>query len=214
VSVGLSETNLCGDKVVTIKTVFDESKFTTAEDILQALDRLLLQHPIPHSKHKRNSYTIMSFTLEQRYQILTALNEALLRTDQMRSQYADAPNDFYSFDATLTPTEYQKNRPVPLLFQEEDIWQRLDKIEQRSEFLVNQVLQIIADFKTVERAIVNERSSVNSALKRADVLEWETGSRSVGMFAQRDDLIEKLRYQLGLPPSPDSMGGGGILLRS
>lgn len=155
------------------------------------------------------------FTLEQRYQILTALNEALLRTDQMRAQYANAPNDFYRFDATLTPTEYQKNRPVPLLFQEADIWQRLDNIEQESEFLVNQVLQILSDFQLVERAIINERSSVNSALKRADVLEWETGSRSSGMFAQRDDLIEKLRYQLQLPPSPDPTGGGGgMLLRS
>ncbi|MBW4677663.1 MAG: hypothetical protein KME52_27790 [Desmonostoc geniculatum HA4340-LM1] len=157
----------------------------------------------------------MPFTLEQRYQILTALNEALLRTDQMRSQYADSPSDFYRFDATLTPTEYQKNRPVPLLFQKDDIWQRLDEIEQESEFLVNQVLQYLIDLKNVERAIVNERSSVNSALKKADVLEWETGFRTSGMFAQRDDLIEKLRYQLSLPPSPDPMGGGGgMLLRS
>jgi hypothetical protein len=156
----------------------------------------------------------MPFTLEQRYQILTALNEALLRTDQMKSQYADTPNDFYRFDATLTPTEYQKNRPVPLVFQEDEIWQRLDKIEQKSEFLVNQVLQIMADFLMVERAIVTERSSINSALIKADVLEWDVRSRSTGMFTQRDDLIERLRYQLGLPPSPDSMGGGGMLLRS
>jgi hypothetical protein len=157
----------------------------------------------------------MPFTLEQRYQILTVLNEALLRTDLLRSQYADAPNDFYRFDATLAPTEYQKNRPVPLVFQEDDIWQRLDNIEQKSEYLVNQVLQIMADFQMVEKAIVSERSSVNSALIKADVLEWDVRSRSSGMFAQRDDLIEKLRYQLGLPPSPDSMGGGGgILLRS
>ncbi|MCC5640628.1 hypothetical protein LC593_33315 [Nostoc sp. CHAB 5844] len=157
----------------------------------------------------------MPFTLEQRYQILTALNEALLRTDQMRSQYADYSGEFYRFDATLTPTEYQKNRPVPLLFQEDDIWARLDKIEQKSEFLVNQILQIMTDFETVERAIINERSSPNSALKKADVLEWETGSRTSGMMAQRDDLIEKLRYQLGLPPSPDPTGGsGGMLLRS
>jgi hypothetical protein len=156
----------------------------------------------------------MPFTLEQRYQILTALNEALLRTDLMRSQYADAPNDFYRFDATLTPTEYQKNRPVPLVFEKDDIWRRLDNIEAESEFLVNPVLQVLADLLMLERAIFNERSSVNSALKKADVLEWETGSRSAGMFAQRDDLIEKLRYQLKLPPSPDPMGGGGMLLRS
>ncbi|MFK0731395.1 MAG: hypothetical protein ACFKPT_02710 [Gloeotrichia echinulata GP01] len=156
----------------------------------------------------------MPFTLEQRYQILTALNEALLRSEQMRSQYADAPNDFYRFDATLTPTEYQKNRPVPLVFQKDDIWVRLDKIEIESEYLVSQALQILTDFQTIERAIINERTSVNSALIKADVLEWDVRSRSTGMLSQRDDLIEKLRYQLGLPPSPDSMGGGGVLLRS
>lgn len=156
----------------------------------------------------------MPFTLEQRYQILTALNEALLRTDQMRSQYSDYSGEFYRFDATLTPTEYQKNRPVPLLFQKDDIWQRLDNIEAESEFLVSQVMQIMTSFETVERAIINEQSSPNAALKKADVLEWE-GSRTSGMFAQRDDLIEKLRYQLGLPPSPDPSGGsGGMLLRS
>ncbi|MHC5825218.1 MAG: hypothetical protein ACYT04_57565, partial [Nostoc sp.] len=152
--------------------------------------------------------------LQQRYQILTALNEAFLRTDLLRAQYADAPNDFYRFDATLTPTEYQKNRPVPLLFQEDDIWQRLDRIEQKSDYLVEQTLQIMADFALIERAIATERSSVNSSLIRADVLEWQPGSRSSGMLIQRDDLIEKLRYQLGLPPSPDPIGGSGMLLRS
>lgn len=155
----------------------------------------------------------MPFTLEQRYQILTALNEALLRTDQMRAQYADSPDDFYRFDGTLTPTEYQKDRPTPLLFQESDIWARLDSIEVHSEFLVNQVLRILADFHTIERAIFNERSSVNSALIKADVLEWDVRSRSDGMYGQRDDLIERLRYQLSLPPSPDPLGGG-MLLRS
>ncbi|MFN6572404.1 hypothetical protein [Dendronalium sp. ChiSLP03b] len=157
----------------------------------------------------------MLFALEQRYQILTALNEALLRTDQMRGQYADCSGEFYRFDASLNPTEYQANRPTPLLFQKDDIWQRLDNIEAESEFLVTQVVQILTNLQTIERAIVSERSSVNSALIRADVLEWDTRSRTTGMLTGRDDLIEKLRYQLGLPPSPDLMGGGGgMLLRS
>ncbi|MFB2768578.1 hypothetical protein ACE1AT_04705 [Pelatocladus sp. BLCC-F211] len=153
----------------------------------------------------------MPFTTEQRYQILTFLNEALLRTDATRSQYDTYSGDFYRFDATLSPTEYQKNRPVPLMFEEADIWQRLDNIELKSEFLVSQVVQILTDLQATERAIINERISVNSALKKADVLEWETGSRTSGMFAQRDEFIEKLRYQLGLPPSPNNWGGGTLL---
>ncbi|WP_414755571.1 hypothetical protein [Anabaena sp. CCY 9910] len=156
----------------------------------------------------------MPFTEAQRYQTLTYLNEALLRTDQTRSQYSDYSGEFYRFDATLTPTEYQKNRPTPLLFQKDDIWQRLDAIELESEYLVTQFSQILSNLQTVETAILDERSSVNSALIKADVLEWDTRSRTSGMIASRDDLIEKLRYQLKLPPSPDSMGGGGMLLRS
>ncbi|MBD2771147.1 hypothetical protein [Iningainema tapete] len=152
------------------------------------------------------------FTLEQRYQILTLLNQALLRTDTMRSQYGDYSGEFYRFDATLSPTEYQKNRPVPLLFQKEDIWQRLTKIESESEYLVQQVLQLLEGLQTIERAIITERSSPNGALRKADVLEWDTG-RSSGMLTQRDDFIEQLRYFLGLPPSPNN-SGGGMLLRS
>lgn len=158
----------------------------------------------------------MPFTDENRYDTLTLLNQALLRTDQMRAQYADAPSDFYRFDATLTPTEYQKNRPVPLLFQKDDIWSRMDAIEAESEYLVTQVTTILTNLKTLETSIKNERSSPNASLKRADVLEWEVGGmsgRSGGMLTQRDEYIENLRYFLNLPPSPDPMGGG-MLLRS
>ncbi|MBD2437342.1 hypothetical protein [Nostoc sp. FACHB-110] len=159
----------------------------------------------------------MPFTEEQRYQTLTFLNQALLRTDQMRAQSSDYSGDFYRFDATLTPTEYQKNRPVPLLFQKDDIWARMDAIENEAEYLVEQVQGVLDGLQTQERAIASERSSPNSALKRADVLEWEVGGggRSAGMFAQRDNYVENLRYFLNLPPSPDPTGGsGGMLLRS
>lgn len=156
----------------------------------------------------------MPFTLEQRYQILTLLNEALLRTHQQRAQWDGYDGEFRRFDAKLSPTEYQENRPKPLLFTEEEIWMRLDGIEQKSGFLVNQVLGVINDLAQVEQALKQERLSPNSALKKADVLEWEVGARSQGMTALRDELIEKLRYHLGLPPSPSCDWGGGMLLRS
>lgn len=155
----------------------------------------------------------MPFTETQRYQTLTFLNEALLRTDQMRSQYSDYSGEFYRFDATLSPTEYQKNRPVPLLFQKDDIWERLDNIETESEILVTQFQAILTNLTTIETAIISERSSPNGALIRADVLEWQPGSRTSGMTTQRDDLIEKLRMRLGLPPTASDWGGG-VLLRS
>jgi hypothetical protein len=150
------------------------------------------------------------FTLEQRYQILTFLNQALMRTDAMKSQYSEYQGDFYRFDGTLTPTEYQKNRPVPLTFHRDDIWKRLDAIDAESEYLVKQVLEVVEGLQKLEGAITSERSSPNAALIKADVLEW-AGSRTSGMFAQRDDFIEKLRYFLNLPPSPNDWGGGGLI---
>lgn len=152
----------------------------------------------------------MPFALGQRYQILTFLNLALMRTDAMRSQYENYQGDFYRFDGTLTPTEYQKNRPVPLTFQKVDIWNRLDSLEAESEYLVKQVLDVVEGLQKIEMAIASERSSPNAALRKADVLEWE-GSRTSAMFAQRDDFIEKLRYFLKLPPSPNDWGGGGLM---
>ena len=156
----------------------------------------------------------MPFTEQQRYQTLTFLNEALLRTDQMRAQYSSHEGEFYRFDASLNPTEYQANRPTPQLFEKNDIWSRLDSIEIESSFLVGHVQQLLEDLQTLERALLTERSSVNSALVKADVLEWDIHSRASGMVSGRDDLIEKLRYQLKLPPSPDSSHGNGILFRS
>jgi hypothetical protein len=156
----------------------------------------------------------MPFTLEQRYQVLTLLNEALLRTHQQRAQWDDYGGEFRRFDAKLSPTEYQENRPKPTLFTEGEIWTRLDDIEQKSEFLVKQVLGVVSKLEQVEQALDQERMSPNSALKKADVLEWEVGSRSQGMTSLRDELIEKLRYHLGLPPSPSCDWGGGMLLRS
>ena len=156
----------------------------------------------------------MSFTLQQRFQTLTFLNQALWRTDAYRDQYSGYGDgsEFYRFDATLTPTEYQKNRPVPLVFQQSDIWSRMDMLEATSEYLVQQVQSILQTLENVEKAITAERSSPNAALVKADVLEWDVGRRTAGMYAQRDESIEQLRNILGLPPSPND--GGGMLLRS
>ncbi|MBW4598907.1 MAG: hypothetical protein KME29_04665 [Calothrix sp. FI2-JRJ7] len=156
----------------------------------------------------------MPFSLEQRYKILTHLNTALLRSTEQRANYEDWGAELYHLSAKLNPTEYQANRPRPLVFEKDDIWRRLDKIEAESEFLVNQALEVVSDLDLVESNLKKERSSVNSALKKADVLEWDTSARSDAMLAQRDELIERLRYFLELPPTPQHGGGGASLYRS
>jgi hypothetical protein len=149
----------------------------------------------------------MPFSLEQRYKILTYLNTALLRSTEQRANYQDWGGDLYHFSAKLNPTEYQANRSRPLLFEEADIWRRLDNLEAKSEFLVNQVLEVCSDLEQVEINLKNERMSANGALKKADVLEWDTASRTSGMETLRDEFIEKLRYFLELPPTPQSGNG-------
>jgi len=160
-------------------------------------------------------FTPLTFTTAQQYLILKFLNEAYLRTDLMRANYNDQPGAFYVFDAQLNPTEYQKDRPVPLLFQTTDIFPRLANIEAlavtlQDNIVVQMVLDILTSLQNIESAILTERSSANSALIQADVLKWDVNQRLQGMLSQRDDLIEKMRYQLGLPPSPDPIGGSSL----
>lgn len=156
----------------------------------------------------------MPFTLEQRHKILTFLNLALLRNHQMQQQWGEYQGEFYHMTAKLNPTEYQANRPRPLLFEQDDIWKRLEKIERQSEFLVAQTLSVLSDLEAVETAIKQEQTSPNSALKKADVLEWDVSIRASGMKSQKDELIEKLRYFLELPPTPQSSNFGASLYRS
>jgi hypothetical protein len=156
----------------------------------------------------------MPFTLEQRHKILTLLNLSLLRSHAVQANFADYSGDFYNMNAVLSPTEYQANRPRPLLFEEDEIWARLDKIENKSEFLVQQTLEALDDCDRIEKALKTLRSSPNYALKRADVLEYEQSQRSAGMEMERDEAIGRLRYFLDLPPIPAAGGGGATTARS
>ena len=54
------------------------------------------------------------------------------------------------------------------------------------------VTTTVADLDTVCQALINEQSSPNSALIRADVLEWSEGERSTGMMSRKRDLQQQL----------------------
>ncbi len=146
-------------------------------------------------------------TEEQRYKILTHLNFALIRSYEMRANYENFSGDLWHINAKLNPTEYQANRPVPLIFQKDDIWQRIDNIEAESPFLEAQLLQALEDLEATEANLKSTRGNGNYALVKADVLEWDVGLKLSGMESDRDEQIEKLRMLLSLPPTPGRGGG-------
>lgn len=153
------------------------------------------------------------FTLEQRHKILNHLNLALLRTYENLAQYMDFGGDNWHFSAKLNPTEYQANRPQPLLFKKDDIFSRLDKIENETEFNVAAVVVVLNQLESIEASLNQLLSNANYAIKVADVIEFDISKKTEGMETQRDRNIEKLRYFLGLPPTPSNGSGSSTLLQ-
>ncbi len=115
------------------------------------------------------------FTLEQRHKILNHLNFALIRSYEMQAQYMDFGGESWHFNAKLNPTEYQANRPQPLLFKKDDIFARLDKIEQETEFNVVSVVAIVDQLENIEVELNRLLSSANLLVIIQD--EWLCGNR-------------------------------------
>jgi hypothetical protein len=154
------------------------------------------------------------FTLEQRHKILNHLNFALIRSYEIQSQYTDFGGEMWHVSAKLNPTEYQANRPQPLLFKKEDIFARLDKVEAETEFNVAEIIKILSQLESIEEELNKLLSSSNYAIKVADVIEYDINKKTEGLELRRDALIEKIRYFLQLPPTPKSGNSGASLYRS
>ena len=163
---------------------------------------------------RATNFEIIMFTLEQRHKILNHLNLALLRNHEMQAQYMDFGGETWDFNAKLNPTEYQANRPQPMLFKKDDIFARLDKIEQETEFNVAAVVLTLDQLENVEIELGRLLSSANYAIKKADVIEFEISKKNEGLEMQRSSLIEKLRYFLELPPTPKTGNWSTSLQRS
>lgn len=142
----------------------------------------------------------MPFTLENRYAVLSTLNKALIRNQTVRQ----AAERLY----------YEHNKPQdqakPLLFEEGDIFSRLEAIETKSEYLVQQVLEVMQQLATVEKNITAQRTSANYALTRVGDMAYEISLKTAGMEEQRSVLINELRYHLDLPLSPPEQIGGTL----
>lgn len=142
----------------------------------------------------------MPFILEQRYKILSHLNRSLIRNHQLQQEYGAY------YQLTLDPTQ----QPTIPVFTETDIWARLDALEAKSEFLVDSVLGVLAQLDTTEKNLRDEKGSSNFAITKADKLEWEISLRTTGMEQNRDELLQELRYYLGLPIAPPEKTGGTL----
>lgn len=144
----------------------------------------------------------MTFTAEERLKVLHSLNQALLRSHQQHMSYEGYSGDFYRMDAVLSPTEYQASTPQPLLFEEADINQRLDAIVLRSATETAQVRAIIVDLDNTEVLIKGLLTDPNYSIRKLDKVEIDLSRRTEGAIAYRNEMIERLRYRLGLPPTP------------
>ena len=150
----------------------------------------------------------MPFTLEEKHEIYNQLNYAYLRILPYLAQY---PAPLYTFDAQLNPAEWYANMPVPIMFEQDDIFARCDRVT--SEITVSEIRSIVAELMAIEDALKKEQLSPNSAMTKADKIEWNQSERTTGMKMRRDSSIEKLRFFLKLPPSPP-IGGSAMLDRS
>ena len=82
----------------------------------------------------------------------------------------------------------------------------LDVAEQ-SPAIETEVASILAFIEDLAGKIATEQSSPNSAMTRADVVEWEGGgARTKGMYTALNNAKRLLANMLGLPWSPPSSG--------
>jgi hypothetical protein len=157
----------------------------------------------------------MPFTQQKdEFRAAQHLNMALLRSAAYQQNWSGYSGEVYHHTAKLSPTEYHANQPVPLLFDYQDIWQRMMKLQGRSEFLVQQFLEFLQELDELERSRSRELSSANHALAQVGDLVYDVNRRMAGINQRRDELIDQLRYALGLPPAVKNEVGGARLDRS
>lgn len=72
-----------------------------------------------------------------------------------------------------------------------------------------EVIEVLDRIEALNDAIASERASVNSAMIRADVIEWEAGKRSAGMVTAINVLKDYLARLLGLTYKNKTYGACG-----
>lgn len=132
----------------------------------------------------------MSFTLEQKYQILTQLNFDLERNAAIQSI-----NDSH-YDYSL---KWGQQRTIEN-YDEADIFDRLKALEDKSEYLVKQAQSILEELLQIDEDISKESKKL--ALRKADKLEWNAQDRLLGFEMRRTELLRRMRSLLDLNQPP------------
>ena len=94
--------------------------------------------------------------------------------------------------------------------QADSIHTALSEAEAKPE-VEAEVTEVLGKIATLEAGILAERSSPNSAMIRADVVEWEGGgARSRGMIVALNLLKQELANLLGLEWEDENYGFSGV----
>ena len=70
-----------------------------------------------------------------------------------------------------------------------------------------EIINMVVQISSIEAALLEERSSPNSAMIRADVVEWQPGARTQGMTTALRVLKRRLGNLLGIEYKSSSYGG-------
>ena len=81
----------------------------------------------------------------------------------------------------------------------------LEEVKLKSTYLIEEVDKDLIKLEALELTIAIELESPNSALSRADVLEWVPGQRAKGMIIRQFNLMKKLGNTLGVKPNLDAI---------
>ena len=146
-----------------------------------------------------------------------ATNDVNRITDQLnfawnevvQSLGANAYPGYLNFGSTLSPAEYTANQPQPINFTISQIQTKMNAIT--NEYAITQVQKMLTDLEVIDTAKATAIGSQNYALVRADQLEWDVRFKTQGFEERRSSLIERLRYSLNLPPTPQPQNSGGII---
>ena len=150
----------------------------------------------------------MAFGGNDKYRVAKWLNLQLLSSAAMQQNSA-AHSEYRLYNAKLSPTEYQMNQPVPLLFDPTEIQTRMNAIALESSYLVDEIVQILDDLDENDVLIKTASISQKGALKKADTLEWDTSiSKTQGVESRQFDMIFRLRYFLKYPPIAPAVSSG------
>ena len=77
-----------------------------------------------------------------------------------------------------------------------------------------EVTEILSQIASLEGRLLAENSSPNSAMIRADVVEWSRGDRTKGMNIALSMLKQRLANLLGLNYNPSSKGCGTTSIKT